>query len=115
MHGCAHVSHVRIRRAVLLFVSYKSRVGSEKNMPEKLNIDEKYAATISEGTIAKCLIIEARSGIDRNTTRARTSLCPVRTKTYSYGSKQQKEVLPICSTAIICTSTICRCIYVGYE
>ena len=41
---------------------------------------KKYAATIyvSEEKIAKCFI-EARPGVDDNTTRARTSLCPVQT------------------------------------
>ena len=39
---------------------------------------KKYAATKSEGKIAKC-IIEARPGVDHKTTRARTSLCPVQT------------------------------------
>ena len=41
---------------------------------------KKYAATTSEGNLAKCFI-QARPGIpvDHNTTRARTTLCPVQT------------------------------------
>ena len=39
---------------------------------------KKYAATISEGTIAKCFV-EVRPEVHHNTTPARTSLCPVQT------------------------------------
>ena len=73
----------------------------ERHAWKKLNIDEKYAATISEGTIlsiAKCFI-EVRPEVDDNTTRARTSLCPVQT-----------NVLYVRVSYCRC----CRRIYVGY-
>ena len=44
------------------------------------NLDEKIRRDYEK--TAKCFI-EARPGVDHNTTRARTSLCPVQTNVYT--------------------------------
>ena len=125
VYGCAHVSHVRIRRA-LVFVCFiqiqpglalveekiclkktEYRWHRWKNMPRlypkgqlqnaSLKQDQRYTTTQPEHTRVSVLCKQ----------------------TYYYGSKQQEEAVPICSTTILYVRVsycrCCRCIYVGYE
>ena len=61
---------------------------------------KKYATTISEGTFAKCFI-EAKYQRYTTTQRERTRVSVLYKQTYYYGSKQQEEAVPICSTTIL--------------
>ena len=93
IYGCAHVSHVRIRRAVV-FVSYKSRVGSgwRKNAWKKMNnLDEK----IRRDHIRRenCNVLHWSKTRGRLTTQCEHARVSVRCKqTYYCGRKQQQEV-----------------------
>ena len=73
---------------------------------------KKYATTISEGTMKQ----DQRYTTTQPEHTRGSVLCE---QTYYYGSKQQEEAVPICSTTILYVRIsychCCRCIYVGYE
>ena len=110
VYGCAHVSHVRIRRALVCVRFIQIQPGLAlvqdkhawnilntdgwKNMPRlypkgqrqntSLKQDQRYTTTQPEHTQFSVLCKQ----------------------THYYGSKKQEEAVPICSTTIICRSII---------
>ena len=65
------------KNTICLFIKF-SDSSEEKCLKKMCKMKNTPRLYVSEGKIAYCLI-EARRGVDHNTTRARTGLCPVQT------------------------------------
>ena len=111
VYGCAHVSHGRIRRALVFVWFIQIQPGLawlNKNMPQKnwIQIDEKICHDyIPRDNFPKCFI-EARPEVHHNTTRAHTSLCPVQTNVLLRQQAAGRSSTNLPYHYIICASII---------
>ena len=123
VYGCAHVSHVRIRRALVFVCFIQIQPGLalvEENMPENkwIQMDVKICHDYIRRVNCKMLHWSKTRGTPQHNPSTHESLSCAK-RTYYCGSNQQEEAAPICSTTILYVRVsycrCCRCTYVGHE